>query len=475
MLRLGTLLTRRLAPAAVCALAIAACGSSQKPSVTATTTTGAAPSHNNTKMVRIYSSLPESGSDAARSRQIEAGIKVALAQAHDKAGGFTVKYTALCDTTPPRHRSHPPTSRGKLSTAARAASHRCTGNWNATAAADKAEQAARNPQTVAYIGDLNSGATALSLPILNQAGIVQITPGSGYVGLTNEITVKSPKGLTITQPGEPGKYYPQGSDPHSLLRMIPNDLVQASAALDVLQKAGCQKFWVWNFGSDVEATSLFAAVIATAPKYKLDYVAPLPRPSKDSYYTYVSKVLAPTGIHCAVLVGHITKAAESLTLHLREQLSATPTIVGTTGFCVRAWLQGIPSEYRKDVAASLSCLTPALPVNQYVGHTRFVQIFGRTDHRAPTTYNFYGYAATEMLLRALHNVESDEDTRREVLTSMAYNEIDNIPDQASAFSFYPVDGNLATNNDYGVDAFIHGVPQHVHTLSIDATHLLSSG
>jgi branched-chain amino acid transport system substrate-binding protein len=475
MLRLETLLTRRLAPAAVCALAIAACGSQHKPTSTTSTTTTTTTTPAASSTVAIYSSLPDSGADAAHSRQIEAGIRLALDQAGGKAGSFKVVYYQRCDSAVPRKRPHGPTSRNKISASERAHSRKCSGNWSPTAVVRNAGDAARNPQTVAYIGDLNSGATELSLPILNQAGIVQVTPGSGYVGLTNAITVKNPKGLTITLPGEPGKYYPQGSDPHTLLRMIPNDLVQASAALDVLAKTSCQKFTAWKFGSDQEATSLFDAVIATAAKYKLDYVPAPPRPDKDSYATYVSHVLAPTGIHCAVMVGHITNSAESLTLELREQLSPPPAIVGTTGFCVRAWLQGIPSEWRKDVAASLSCLTPALPVSQYAGHARFTQLFQRTDHRPPTTYNLYGYEATEMLLRALHNVDSDEDVRQQVLTSMAYNEIDNIPGQASAFSFYPIDGNLATNTDYGVAEFVQGTLRYTHKLSIDETHLLSSG
>ena len=66
-----------------------------------------------------------------------------------------------------------------------------------------AETAARNPQTVAYVGDLNTGATELSLPDPNQAGIVELTPGSGYPGLTDKVT-----GVTVT-PGEPNRYYPQ--------------------------------------------------------------------------------------------------------------------------------------------------------------------------------------------------------------------------------------------------------------------------
>jgi branched-chain amino acid transport system substrate-binding protein len=483
MVRLGTLLIRRLAFAAFCALAIAACGSTQKPAVK-TTTTPAAPGKGSST-VAIYSSLPDTGPEAADSRQIEKGIELALGQLPDHRIGkkYLVDYVRRSDSSPPAKRqsgTHAPTSRGKISVGASSTGK--AGGWNESATVRNAEAAARNPQTVAYIGDLDSGATELSLPILNQAGIVQLTPGSGYPGLTDTVTVKAPKGIAITpitQSDEPGKYYPQGfPDNRTLLRMIPNDLVQASAALDVLQKTGCQKFSAWNFATDIESKSLLAAVIATAPKYKMDYVPPPAMPAKTTYLTYVTQVVAPTGIHCAVLVGHVTRAAESLTLYLREHLSPASTIVGTSGFCNRGWVGGIPSAYRKTVAEELYCTTPALPVGEYGGSASFVKLFRSNYHRQPTAYDLYGYAATEMLLRALRDTDSVEDARGAVLTSMVYdaapNEVADTPGQISAFSFDSY-GNLETNNDYGVDAFKRGTPQHDETLSIGLAHLLSSG
>jgi len=471
MVRMGTLLIRRLAPAVVCALAIAACGSTQKPA-TSTSTTPAAPGKGSST-VAIYSSLPDSGAEAAQSHQIETGIQLALKVADHKARSFTVTYHQLCDSAVPRKRSHTPTSRSKISTGARTDTSKCIGNWSQTRVVHNAEEAARNPQTIAYIGDLNSGATALSLPILNQAGIVQVTPGSGYPGLTNSVTVKTSKGTTnITAQGEPDKYYPQGSGNRTLLRMIPNDLVQASAALKVLRKTGCQKFAAWNFGTDPESKALFEAVIATAPEYKMDYAATPPLTPKTNPYAY-AHALAPTGIHCAVMVGHVTHSAVALTTYLRTQFQ--PTIVGTNGFCNANWVRGISKSVAKSVVPGLLCMTAALPVKAYDGYTVFAKLFRSRYDREPTAYNLYGYAASEMLLRALHDIDSgdDDDARQQVLTIMAYNEIDDTPGQTSAFSF-DSDGNFETNNDYGVDAFKRGTPQHYETVSVDVAHLLSS-
>ncbi len=67
-------------------------------------------------------------------------------------------------------------------------------------------RAVQDRTTVGYIGELNSGASAISIPLLNRAGIAQISPPSTAVGLTSD-------GRRVRPPGEPQKYYPTG-DPH---------------------------------------------------------------------------------------------------------------------------------------------------------------------------------------------------------------------------------------------------------------------
>ena len=93
------------------------------------------------------------------------------------------------------------------------------GSWIPEAVSANALRAARDDSTVGYIGELNSGASMVSLPILNEAGIPMISPGNTYVGLT----VKAPG----SDSGEPEKYYPSGV--RTYFRLQPNDTVQAAA------------------------------------------------------------------------------------------------------------------------------------------------------------------------------------------------------------------------------------------------------
>jgi branched-chain amino acid transport system substrate-binding protein len=471
MLRLGTLLKRTLAPAAVCALALSACGSQHKPPATTRTASGK-PSAKSKQTVYIYSSLPHNGPEATASAQIESGIRLALHGTHLSVPGFRIRYEALDDSIVKRSR------RGKIPV------FKGTG-WNPQQTLKNAERAARQPQAVAYIGDLDSGATMLSLPILNEAGIAQLTPGSGYPGLTDSYAKYG-----ITQSGEPDKYYPQPST-RTLLRLIPNDTVQASAALQVLRAGGCQRFSAWRFAPKfgpkmLEAQALFNSVIAIAPKYHMTY-KPAPALSSSTKYFSYADALKPDQLHCAVMVGTVTPAAVMLTTELRLQL-VTP-IVGTSGFCGSSWVRGISSYLHKNAAevknvvSGLYCTTPVRPVTEaqypttrkFVGH--FISVFRHRYHRKPLAYDYYGYVAAELVIAALKDVAPNEDARQQV-TSGLFGSLPSI--ELNTYTFDD-SGDLGSSA-YGVDSFVDsaghvnaaGVPQHYKTVTPDAAHLLTS-
>ena len=67
--------------------------------------------------------------------------------------------------------------------------------------ASNAKRAAQDPSTIAYLGDFNSAATAISLPLINGAGVLQVSPSSPYVGLTSSLDAGQ---------DEPERFYPSG-------------------------------------------------------------------------------------------------------------------------------------------------------------------------------------------------------------------------------------------------------------------------
>lgn len=151
-------MTRRasLSAALLAALAftVAACGSDDT-DTTPSTSTGS-------NTLTIYSALPLNGDRAtvARSTAITNGEKLALEQVGGKVGPFAVRYVSLDDTP-----------RGSVAA-------------NRGAVVDNARRAVTDRSAIAYLGDLSDDDTKLSLPVLNEAGILQVSATNQDVGLT---------------------------------------------------------------------------------------------------------------------------------------------------------------------------------------------------------------------------------------------------------------------------------------------------
>jgi branched-chain amino acid transport system substrate-binding protein len=162
----------------------------------------------------IYSSGPLRGASRPNAQAVLNGEQLALAQARGRVGRYRIRLRALDDSAPQRDEWDP----GKTTVNARIV--------------------LQDPTTIGYIGDFNSGATAVSIPLLNRLGIPQISASSSAVGLTTE--------TPATAPGEPQKYYPTGI--RTFARVVPNDTVQATVQVDLQRSLGCRKTYVLEDG-----------------------------------------------------------------------------------------------------------------------------------------------------------------------------------------------------------------------------------
>jgi branched-chain amino acid transport system substrate-binding protein len=144
------------------------------------------------KLIKIVSSLPRTGSAKAQTDTIVNGIKIALDEAGYKAGKIEIEYADWDDATAG------------------------AGKWTAEAETANAARAVRDPDVMVYIGTYNSGAAKISMPILNKARLLMVSPANTWPGLT-----KPDKG----DPGEPAIYRPTGEV--NYLRMVPTDDLQA--------------------------------------------------------------------------------------------------------------------------------------------------------------------------------------------------------------------------------------------------------
>lgn len=115
-----------------------------------------------------------------------------------------------------------------------------TGNTKGSWLFDKEVRAARiaseRNDVVAYIGPFGSDAATASMPILNVAGIAQISPTNTWPGLTK----------IGFRPGEPGVFYPTGV--RHYMRVVPTDDVQAPAAALWARELGVQSVVILHDG-----------------------------------------------------------------------------------------------------------------------------------------------------------------------------------------------------------------------------------
>ncbi len=157
----------------------------------------------------VYSSLPLEGPSAVASQQIVDGEKLALAQVGGRVGRFRIDYASLDDANPKTGEAAP----GVTATYARVA--------------------AQDTSTIAYLGDLDSAASAVSLPLTNAAGILQVSPGSPYVGLTSSLDAGQ---------DEPYRFYLTGQ--RTFGRLVPGDPVQAAAQVRLARELHLRRVYV---------------------------------------------------------------------------------------------------------------------------------------------------------------------------------------------------------------------------------------
>jgi branched-chain amino acid transport system substrate-binding protein len=151
--------------------------------------------------VTIYVSLPLTGPHGGGGRDAADGARLALEQAQGRAGSIQVRAVYLDD------------AKGRI--------------WDPVAVGANARQAVQDSSAAAYIGELDSEPTRASVPITNDAGLVQVSPGAGGVDLTQ---------AAVGYPNSPDRYQPSGSP--SFARTVPSDAVVADAAANWASELG---------------------------------------------------------------------------------------------------------------------------------------------------------------------------------------------------------------------------------------------
>jgi branched-chain amino acid transport system substrate-binding protein len=391
----------------VSALAVAACGSSSSP----TTTSGATPTSSGSKTVDFYSSLPMQGASSAQTVPLVNGIKLALSEAGGKAGQFTVNYTVLDDSTA------------------------AAGKWDPGQTAANARKVAADPKAVFYMGEFNSGASEVSIPILNTAGIPQVSPANTYVGLTTN--------LPGSAPGEPQKYYPTGT--RTYLRIVPIDSIQAAADLMAMKQAGCTKVAVAN---DKEA---YGAGLATLLELEKGFYGVTVSsntgidPTAPNFRSYAATVKGE-GADCFFFAGIVSNGAVQIT---KDVHAAVPTakIFGGDGVCTDSYTASSKGGVPAAIAPLIQCTVATQNLAAYPGGTQFLAAYkAKYGPTAPDPYAIYGYEVMKLGLDTVAGLGANGSNKADVLKALFA-----IHTRSSVLGTYGFDSNGDTTlKSYGL-------------------------
>jgi branched-chain amino acid transport system substrate-binding protein len=186
----------------------------------------------------VYSSVPQHGVSAATAAEVLAGEQRALDESGGRAGGLRIRVRRLPATD---ERDQP---------------------WDPGLVAENANTAADDPTAIAYLGELDYGATAVSLPITNDAGLLQVSPGDGLTSLTRRVPGRPRAG--------PERYYP--TDRRTFVRIGPTDLDEADRIVASLVSEGDTRFALL-FDREIYGRELAAQILDRARRAGLTAVA----------------------------------------------------------------------------------------------------------------------------------------------------------------------------------------------------------
>jgi branched-chain amino acid transport system substrate-binding protein len=398
-------LTRGLCLAALAALITASAGCGGVGS------SGAAEPLGN--QLAIYSSLPLQGPRAAVARQIIGGEKLALAQTHGRIGPFTISYASLDDADP------------------------ASGRLDPGATATDAKIAAQDTSTIAYIGDLDSAATAVSLPLINAAGILQLSPASPYVGLTSALRAGQ---------DEPARFYPSGL--RTFARLQRGDPSEALVQGQLMRSLGVRRLFVLSDQDPFQAP-LAQLVAAEAQKAG---IAVAGRDSinaaSGSRFTGAVEKIARSGAGAVFYAGG--EGGTAAVALWRELHAANPRLLlfGSSVLANDAFAQRIGA-----AGSTTYITTPVLALDRYPpAAARVLRDYRRAFGVPGDAYALYGYEAMSLVLESIRRAGAHGNDRRAVIAALF-----GTRERASVLGRFSVQpGGEVTLPLYGVDRIENG-------------------
>jgi branched-chain amino acid transport system substrate-binding protein len=322
----------------------------------------------------VYTDLPMLGPDRVVGTSIANGEELALYEAGGHVGQLHVSIQELNGVADAAVAS-PVTHSSSLQTA------------------NSAHAAASDLSTIAYIGDLYSPSTAISLPLTNENGILQLSPGSSYSGFTDSSPV-APK-------GGPSRWYPNGT--RTFARLVPADTVEAKAMVTYMRSLGVRRL---DVVSDAEYppfdSGIAHLVAADAPASKITLAGRQTKVATQSVtspgrYAQLAATIAATHADGVLLGAAPNPGADALFEELHAKLPKLKLFAAST-LATPSFLAGLGAAVSATYVTS-SMLEP----DQYppAAQAVFARYRSAFPGDAANAYVLYGYEAMADVLRAI--------------------------------------------------------------------------
>jgi branched-chain amino acid transport system substrate-binding protein len=380
---------------ATVAAGLAACGGKGGSSTTASRTT-----------LTIYASQPLQGPAGQQSEAMVKAEKLALAEEKGRVGKLTIKYVALDDATAAANRPDP----GQTATNAR--------------------KAAQDPSTIAYLGEAGDGASVNSIPITNEAGILQVSPWDTPAALTRR---------EGADPTEPARFYPSGK--RTFVRVVPPDNVQAAAQASYQLQQGCTKTFVLADSGDFgQGLARQFAIAAKANGPEIVRSASFEAPATTDFAATAREVRS---LHAdCVLFAGITADFAARAFRAIHHLNATTKLFGTSGVAEESFTGALSPAVQR--VTYITCPTLDAQLYPEAGRT-FLTTYREKYGKEPAPAAIFGYEAMKLTLQAIENAGDSGNDRQSVIGAAL-----KIKDRESVLGRYSIDGNGDTTlSQYG--------------------------
>ena len=325
----------------------------------------------------VYSSLPLQGATRENALDVQKGAELALEQRDGKAGACTVSYEKLDDSTAQ------------------------AGAWDPGATSANARKVVNDDNAIALVGEFNSGASAISIPITNEAGLLQVSPANTALELT--------KDAGPDDAGAPEKYYPAQTRTYG--RVVPADHIQGAAQAEWMAEEGVTKLYVLDdkqvYGVGVAKTTGDAAELNGIEVVGTDSIDP-----KAANYRSLASKVADSGAD-AVFYGGIT-ANNAVQLY-KDLGAALPdaTLWGPDGVAESAFTNDLPA----DVADRTYITVATIPQKDYppAGQKFFEDFQAKYDQKVIQPYAIYGFEAMDVVLDSMERAGDSCNDRQAVI------------------------------------------------------------